>query len=99
MDRWNMCHLLFIFFLEQLVLLSTMLILGPASTVNGEVEESVSQHTEDVKGNIISCRDFRIRIDKLVSIVFSISWYYLWSGWVLGRSVCNGGCLSTHGLG
>jgi hypothetical protein len=76
-DRWNMLYLLFVFFsraisltkmrlihfqgLDQLVF---MLIWGLASVVAGQAEQSVSQHTEDVKGNLISGRDFRVTIDK-----------------------------------
>ena len=72
-----------------------------ASGVKGEVDESVSQHTEDVKGNLISGRDFRVTINKLVFVdcIFYILGYHLWCGGVLGRSVCNGGCLLTHGPG
>ena len=51
--------------LDQLV---CMLILGLASVVNGHADESVSQYTEDVKGNLISGRDFRVTIYKLVFV-------------------------------
>ena len=49
--------------LAQLIFLVTTL-LCMASGVKGEVDESVSQHTEDVKGNLISGRDFRVRMKK-----------------------------------
>ena len=48
--------------LDQLGYLLAMVSL--AITVNGEVDESVSQHTEDVKGNLISGRDFRVTINE-----------------------------------